>query len=108
MRVTEGIKWIATCTTNFDETVAFFCNVMGLAVTEQGVPVTDTQFARYAQITMPNEVVLEVLEPGETVRQLYRAPIVSITVDDVAQARRDLEGRQVEFLTPIFDTKKGW
>jgi hypothetical protein len=32
MRVAEGIRWIATCTTNFDETAAFFCNVMGLAV----------------------------------------------------------------------------
>jgi catechol 2,3-dioxygenase-like lactoylglutathione lyase family enzyme len=108
MRVTEGIRWIVTCTANFDETVAFFCNVMGLAVTEEGVPVTDTQFTRYAQITMPNGVVLEIVEPGETVRELYKAPIVSITVDDVAQARRDLEGRQVEFLAPIFDTKKGW
>jgi catechol 2,3-dioxygenase-like lactoylglutathione lyase family enzyme len=108
MRVTEGIRWIVTCTTNFDETVAFFCNVMGLAVTEEGVPVTDTQFTRYAQITMPNGVVLEILEPGETVRQLYKAPIVSITVDDVAQARRELEGRKIGFLTPIFDTMIGF
>jgi hypothetical protein len=107
MRITEGIRWIVTCTPNFDETVAFFCNVMGLGVTEQGVPVTDTQFTRYAQITMPNGVVLEIVEPGENVRQLYKAPIVSITVDDVAQARRELEGRKIEFLTPIFDTKNG-
>jgi predicted enzyme related to lactoylglutathione lyase len=108
MRVTEGIKWIATCTTNFDKSVAFFSNVMGLAVTEEGIPVTDTQFTRYAQIAMPNGVVLEILEPTELVRQLYKAPIVSITVDDVALARRELEGRKIEFLTPIFDTKKGW
>src|ERR1700690_1781632 len=105
MRVTEGIRWIAVCTTNFDETVAFFCNVMGLAVTEKGVPVTDTQFTRYAQITMPNGVVLEIVEPTETVRQLYKAPIVSITVEDLAEARRELEDRKIELLTPIFDTK---
>jgi predicted enzyme related to lactoylglutathione lyase len=108
MRVTKGVEWICTCTTNFNETVAFFSNVMGLPVTEEGVPVTDTQFTRYAQITMPNGVVLEILEPGEAVRQLYKAPIVSITVDDVAQARRELEGHEVEFLTPIFDTRRGW
>jgi catechol 2,3-dioxygenase-like lactoylglutathione lyase family enzyme len=108
MQVTDGIKWIGTCTTNFDETVAFFANVMGLPVTQKGVAVVDTQFARYAQIAMPNGVVLEVLEPSEAVRQLYKAPIVSITVDDVAQARRELEGRKIEFLTPIFDTKQGW
>ena len=108
MRVTKGVEWILTCTTNFDETVAFFSNVMGLPVTEVGVPVTDTQFTRYAQITMPNGVVLEVVEPGEAVCQLYHAPIVSITVDDLAHARRELEGRKIEFLTPIFDTGKGF
>ena len=108
MRVTKGIEWIITCTTNFDETVAFFRDVMGLAVTEEGVPVTDTQFTRYGQITMPNGVVLEIVEPGEAARQLYKAPVVSITVDDLAQARRELEGRRIEFLTPIFDTRKGF
>ena len=108
MRVTKGIEWIVTCTPNFDATVAFFCDVLGLSVAEQGVPVTDTQFTRYAQIAMPNGVVLEVVEPGETVRQLYNAPIVSITVDDLAQARRELEGRKIEFLTPIFDPRKGF
>ena len=87
MRVTEGIRWIATCTANFDETVAFFCNVMSLPVTEEGVSVTDTQFTFYAQITMPNGVVLEVVEPSETAGELYNAPVVSITVNDVAEAR---------------------
>jgi catechol 2,3-dioxygenase-like lactoylglutathione lyase family enzyme len=47
MRVTEGIRWIATYTTNFDETVAFFSNVLGLAVAEESVLVTDTPFTRY-------------------------------------------------------------
>jgi predicted enzyme related to lactoylglutathione lyase len=107
MKVTEGISWIITCTSNFDQTVAFFRDVMGLAVTQEGVPVTDTQFTRYAQIGLPNGPVLEIVEPDEFVRQLYTAPIVSFTVDDVAQARRELEGRQVEFVAPIFSTGEG-
>jgi catechol 2,3-dioxygenase-like lactoylglutathione lyase family enzyme len=108
MKVTEGISWIISCTSNFDQTVAFFRNVMGLAVTAEGVPVTDTQFTRYAQIKMPNGVVLEIVEPDQRVRQLYAAPIVSLTVDDVAQARRELEDLKVEFVAPIFSTKEGW
>ena len=108
VNVTEGIRWILTCTTNFDETVAFFRDVMGLAITEEGIPVTDTQFSHYALVKMPNGVVLEIVKPGETFRDLYKAPIVSITVDDVAQARREMENRQVDFATPIFDTKQGW
>jgi catechol 2,3-dioxygenase-like lactoylglutathione lyase family enzyme len=108
MRITEGINWILAPTKSFQQSVAFFRDVMGMAVTEEGVPVTDTQFSRYAQIKMPNGVVLEIVEPKQAVAHLYQAPIVSITVDDVAQARRELESRQIEFATPIFDTKQGW
>jgi catechol 2,3-dioxygenase-like lactoylglutathione lyase family enzyme len=106
MRIT-GINWILTPTKSCQESAAFFHDVMDMVVTEEGVPVTDTQFSRYAQIRMPNGVVLEFVEPKETVAHLYDAPIVSITVDDVAEARRELESRQIEFLTPIFDTKQG-
>lgn len=108
MRITEGINWILAPTRSFQELVAFFRDVMGMAVTEEGVPVTDTQFSHYAVIKMPNGVVLEIVEPKETVDHLYHAPIVSITVEDVAQARRELESRQIEFVTPMFDTKQGW
>jgi len=108
LHVTDGIRWILACTTRFEDTVAFFRDVMGLSVVEDGVPVTDTQFTRYALLKMPNDVVLEIVEPGALVRDLYTAPIVSFTVDDVAKARREMESRDVAFVTPIFDTKQGW
>ena len=108
MTMTEGIHWILVPTGNFDQSVAFFRDVMGMAVTEQGVPVTDTQFSRYAQFKMPNGIGLEIVEPKPPVAHIYRAPIVSITVDDVAQARRELEGQQIQFSTPVFDTNEGW
>jgi catechol 2,3-dioxygenase-like lactoylglutathione lyase family enzyme len=108
MKVTEGITWILVPTPRFQESLAFFRDVMGLPVAEEGVPVTDTQFDRYAQIKLPNGVVLEIVEPKETAAQLYHAPVVSITVDDVARARKELEERQVKFVAPIFDTGKGW
>jgi catechol 2,3-dioxygenase-like lactoylglutathione lyase family enzyme len=100
--------WIIICTERFEETVTFFRDVMGFAVLEEGVPVIDTQFTRYAQIGLPNGMVLEIVEPGEQVRHLYTAPILSITVDDVLQARRTMENKQTEFVAPIFDTKQGW
>jgi catechol 2,3-dioxygenase-like lactoylglutathione lyase family enzyme len=106
MRIT-GIDWILAPTRNFQQSVTFFRDVMGMTVTDDGIPVTDTQFCRYAQFKMPNGVVLEIVEPNETLARLYHSPIVSITVDDVAQARRELESRQIEFLTPILDTRQG-
>lgn len=108
MKVTDGITWILVPTRHFEETVAFFRNVMGLPVVEQGVPVTDEQFTRYAQLKLPNDVVLEIVEPTERAAQLYHAPIVSITVDDLVHAKRELEERQVKFVAPLCDTKKGW
>jgi catechol 2,3-dioxygenase-like lactoylglutathione lyase family enzyme len=106
MRIT-GINWILAPTKSLQQSVAFFRDVMGMAVTEEGVPVTDTQFTHYAQIKMPNGVVFEIVEPNEAVAHPYHAPIVSFTVEDVAQARRELESSQIEFLTPILDTKQG-
>lgn len=108
MNITAGVNWVITCTPNFEQTVSFFRDVLGLTVTAEGVPVTDSQFTRYAQITMPTGGVLEVVEPATDVRQLYTAPIVSFTVDDVAQARQELEERQVVFVAPIFRTDDGW
>jgi hypothetical protein len=108
MKVTEGINWVITCTTNFEQTVAFFRDVMRLAVTAEGVPVTDNQFTRFAQITLPTGGVLEIVEPAAEVQQLYTAPIASFTVDDVRQARHELEERQLVFVAPIFCTKDGW
>lgn len=107
MKVTEGLNWVITCTTDFEQTVAFFRDVMGLEVTAEGVPVTDIQFTRYAQITLSTGV-LEIVEPAPEVQQLYAGPIVSFTVDDVCRARRELEDRQIVFVAPIFGTKDGW
>jgi catechol 2,3-dioxygenase-like lactoylglutathione lyase family enzyme len=108
MKITEGINWILAPTARFQDSLAFFRDVMGLPVVEVGVPVVDTQFSRFAQVKLPNGVVLEIVEPKDAVSQLYRAPVVSITVDDVVQAKRELEEQQVEFVAPVFDTQEGW
>lgn len=103
MNVTAGANWILTCTTAFDRTVAFFRDRMGLRLTEQGVPVTDTQFTRYALFRLPPGGTLEVVEPAdETVSALYRGPIVCFKVDDLAHARDELVSLGVEFVAPIF------
>lgn len=81
---------------------------MGLSIAAEGVPVTDTQFLRYAQIQMPNGVVLEIVEPVADLRRLYHAPIASFSVDDVGEARAEMEAKGVEFVSPLFDAGQGW
>jgi catechol 2,3-dioxygenase-like lactoylglutathione lyase family enzyme len=74
MKVTEGLNWVINCATDFQQTVAFFRDVMGLEVTAEGVPVTDIQFTRLAQITLSTGV-LEIVEPTPEVQQLYAGPV---------------------------------
>lgn len=107
MKITGEVNWFFSGTPEFDRTVAFFRDVMGLSVREQGVPVTDTQFTRYALFALPQGGTLEVLEPQEQARELYNAVMVSLTVDDVVLARRELESSGVEFVAPIFRTPDG-
>lgn len=107
MRVT-GANRILVPTSSFDELLGFFREVMAMPVGEAGVPVTDTQFRRYAVIELGNDVVLEVVEPQESVAHRYHSPIMALTVEDVAQARQELQDHRIEFVTPIFDTGDGW
>jgi catechol 2,3-dioxygenase-like lactoylglutathione lyase family enzyme len=103
MQVTEGVNWTITCTPEFERTVAFFRDIMGLNLAEEGIPVTDTQFSRYALLRLSNGGTLEIVEPAsEAVRVLYAAPIICFKVADLAQARHELTGKGVEFVTPIF------
>jgi catechol 2,3-dioxygenase-like lactoylglutathione lyase family enzyme len=108
MKITEGINWVISCTPHFEQTVAFFRDVLGLTVTAEGTPTTDTQFTRYTQFSLPAGGVIEVVEPIADVQQLYTAPIISLTVDDLTQARKELEEQQVIFVAPIFRTSDGW
>jgi catechol 2,3-dioxygenase-like lactoylglutathione lyase family enzyme len=110
LKITEGINWVLSATPEFDRTVAFFRDMIGLRVDEEGVPVTDTQFTRYAQLVLPEGGRLEIVEPAERVQELYRGVILSLTVDDILQARRELEGKGVEFVAPLVrtDDNTGW
>ena len=107
MKITEGINWVFSATPEFERTVAFFGDVMGLSVAEEGIPVTDTQFTRYTLLTLPQGGTLEILEPAEHMREVYNAVMVSLTVDDIIQARRELEGKGVEFVSPLFRAPDG-
>ena len=107
-KVTDGTPWILVCTDKFDETVARFRDVMDIPIFADGKPTVDTQFNRYAQFKLPGGAVIEVLEPVEHLRGLYKGTIYSVTVDNVASARTAMEATGTKFISPIFDDKKGF
>lgn len=111
MKVSEGPNWIITCTPEFERTVAFFRDTVGLSLTETGVPVTDTQFTRYALLRLPDGATLEIVEPAdEAVRALYTAPVLCLHVDDLVEAQRELADSGAEFMAPTFraQDKMSW
>jgi predicted enzyme related to lactoylglutathione lyase len=108
MKVTQGTNWIIHATNEFEKTLSFFQDVMGLTLKAEGEPQTDTQFKRYAQMQLPGGGVLELIEPEEAFRELYAGPIISLTVENVEQARNELKSRQGTWVSPLFITAEGW
>jgi hypothetical protein len=104
----EGIDWILCPTDSFGETVAFVRDVLDLAPGASGVPVTDPQFVRYAQFTLPDRTTLEIVEPTAAARPHYLGPVVCLTVDDLAGARAELARKGAEFVTPVITAGDGW
>src|SRR5258708_12573457 len=102
MKVSEGPNWIITCTPEFERTVAFFRDIIGLGLAEAGVPVTDTQFTRYALLRLPDGGTLEIFEPAdEAVRPPYAAPFFCFPVDDLPHAHRQLPDSRAALVAPI-------
>lgn len=100
--VTDGTPWIISCSHQYDETVRFFRNVMKLEVKSEGKPETDKQFSRYTQFDLKSKMVLEVVEPLSEFEGRYSGPVLSITVDSVNQAKKEMELLGTVFLTDIF------
>lgn len=108
MKVTQGITWVGSCTAKFDEMVTFFNDVMGLEVDRTGVPVVDTQYARYAVFKTPGDVMFELFEPKDDIRDRFSGPVVSFTVENLDEARAELEAESIELLTPVLDDGTTW
>ena len=90
----KGYSWVGVGTDNFDDTVSFFSNVMGLStvvVEERGVAI----------LKVSDGQVLEVFGPGTQGRELTSPPVVAFEVDDVAAARDELLRKGVEVLGAI-------
>ena len=107
MKVSGGIHWIIDCTPEFERTVALFRDSMGLLLAEEGIPVTDTQFTRYALLRLPDGATLEIVEPAdETIRALYASLILCFKIDNLAQARHELSNNGAEFVTDVFHAQE--
>ena len=108
MRVTQALTWAGNCTENYDATVAFFRDVMGLPVSQAGTPTVDTQYARYTVFRAPGDAAFEVFEPKPETRGRFNGPVIAFTVESLDEARHELESHGIELLSEVLDDGRQW
>jgi catechol 2,3-dioxygenase-like lactoylglutathione lyase family enzyme len=96
----KGLVWLGTRTRNFDETVGFFGDVLGLrAVHEE---------PDFTVFKLPNGDSVEVFGPGEREHEHFdTGPVAGFLVNDVSEARADLEAAGISFIGPVHGAEDG-
>ena len=97
-----GVVWVGTRTEAFDETVAFFRDVLGLPLKELE---PDFGWSR-----MPDSSQFEVFGPtDEEHRHFSTGPVPEFLVDDLPAALAELQAAGVEILgEPEVGGTEGW
>ena len=96
----KGLVWLGTRTMKFDDTVRFFRDTLGLSAEHE-----ERDFAVYR---LPNGDTVEVFGPGATDHEHFATgPVVEFLVDDVVEARADLERAGIEFIGPLHESDDG-
>ncbi|HKF84638.1 MAG TPA: VOC family protein [Candidatus Limnocylindrales bacterium] len=91
MRV-RGIVWAGTRTDRFDETVAFFRDVIGVPLAQEG--------REFAWGKLPDTSQLEVFGLGEH-PEFTTGPVPEFLVDDLAGALDELQTAGIEILGDV-------
>ncbi len=90
----KGLTWLGLRTTQFEEMVRFFRDVMGMQ------PIRDEP--EIAGFQMADGTQVELYRPGEEFHSFFTTgPVVAFRVDDVEAARATMEAAEIEFIGPI-------
>jgi catechol 2,3-dioxygenase-like lactoylglutathione lyase family enzyme len=94
-------SWAGAPTDDFDETMRFFEEVLGFHVVVRD---DETDFGMFR---MPSGQVFEVFGPKSDEHGYLKMPAVGFDVEDVRQAREELEAQGIEFVTDILTIPSG-
>jgi predicted enzyme related to lactoylglutathione lyase len=87
----RGLVWVGTATERYDETVKFFQEVLGLTMFHQSPDLSI--------LKLPVGDWVEVFGPGHHhFAEFDTGPVVEFQVDNLEEARAELESLGVEFL----------
>jgi catechol 2,3-dioxygenase-like lactoylglutathione lyase family enzyme len=90
----KGLIWLGLRTTQFEEMVKFFHEVMGMQ--------TIRDEPEIAGFELTNGTQVELYRPEEEFHAFFTTgPVVAFWVDDVTAARASMEVAGIEFIGPI-------
>ena len=96
----KGLVWLGTRTRKFDDTVRFVGDTLGLRM--------EHEEPDFAVFRLPNGDKVEVFGPGDRDHEHFiTGPVVGFLVDDVREARKDLEGAGITFIGPVHEADDG-
>jgi catechol 2,3-dioxygenase-like lactoylglutathione lyase family enzyme len=94
MRV-KGYSWMGVRTENFGTAVDFFANVLGITPEQRNTR------AGFALFRLPSGQILEIFGPEDEWHDFINCPVVGFELENVSEARRELEEKGVEFVTEV-------
>ena len=97
MRI-AGYSWVGIRTEDFESTVTFLADILGLPLTWRA---PDGEIAHFR---LPSGQLFEVFGPNDAGIQTTTCPVVGFEVADVWTARQALEARGVQFVTDVLGT----
>lgn len=97
----KGLRWLGTRTEKFDEMVAFYKDILQLpqSHSEEG----------FAAFDMPNGDRVEVFSldyPNHS--HFTTGPVGGFEVENIEEARSEMEKQGIKFLSPIEGTHSKW
>jgi catechol 2,3-dioxygenase-like lactoylglutathione lyase family enzyme len=95
------LAWVGTRTEAFEETVALFRDVLGLA------PIAHDR--DFDVLEVPDGATVEVFGPASGFNQHLTSPVAGFEVDDLAGAERELRAAGTEIvLAPAWGGERAW
>ena len=98
----QGVVWVGVRTERFDETLAFFRDVLGVPM--------EVKSPGFGWGRMPNTSLLELFDADDPEHQHFTTgPVPEFLVDDLPAALEELRAAGVEILgEPVLQDGEGW
>lgn len=96
----KGLKWVGICTADLNSTAAFYTDILGLSIKSRGAFPGDKAECHYIELKFPNGDIIELFDENLSERELFSKPVMGFLVENVAEARREMEAKGVTFLRP--------